>query len=136
MSNQITQKYRNIPLTRTEQILIDLVNTIESSFGDFNINIEQLDINTDELEGFAEESRDYLASIDSKIVAELKSNKWKLENEANDLVQTFNYADAGTADERVTSIVYSSVLLGLTVTETFAYAGGTGTYRVSTITLS
>ena len=60
----------------------------------------------------------------------------RLKNEANDLVKTFTYLDAGAADERVSTIVYSSVSLGLSVTETFVYAGSAGSYRVSTITLS
>lgn len=50
---------------------------------------------------------------------------------ADDLTQTFNYADAGTADERVTAIVSSSTSVGKTVTETLSYAGSSGNYRVS-----
>lgn len=58
--------------------------------------------------------------------------------EANDLKLTFTYLDAGLADERVSTIVYSSMLDVVTpdVTKTFLYAGGPGTYRVDTITLS
>ena len=63
-------------------------------------------------------------------------NIQRLKSEANDLVKTFTYLDAGAADERVSTIVYSSASLGLSVTETFVYAGSAGSYRVSTITLS
>jgi hypothetical protein len=50
--------------------------------------------------------------------------------------------DAGTADERVSTIVYSSATALAdspsipSVTETFVWAGSSGAYRVSTITLS
>lgn len=55
-------------------------------------------------------------------------------NEANDLVKTYTYLDAWAADERVSTVVYSSASLALTVTETFTYAWTAGSYRVSTIT--
>tara|TARA_R110000765_G_scaffold5492_7_gene17258 strand:- start:539 stop:898 length:360 start_codon:yes stop_codon:yes gene_type:complete len=57
---------------------------------------------------------------------------------ANDLKLTFTYLDPGTDDERVSIIVYSSILDVVTpdVTKTFLYVGGPGTYRVDTITLS
>ena len=67
-----------------------------------------------------------------------KSNLNKLKNQANDLVKDLTYADANdTALRRVTSIVYSSASLGLTVTETFTYTLSTaGDYYVTQITLS
>jgi len=43
---------------------------------------------------------------------------------------------AGTANERVSTIVHSSASLGLSYTETFVYAGSAGAYRISTITRS
>ncbi len=66
------------------------------------------------------------------------SNFEKLKNEANDLITALNYADPNdTALRKVTNIVYSSVLLGLTVTETFGYTlSGAGDYYVTEITLS
>ncbi len=48
----------------------------------------------------------------------------------------FTYLDAGGADERVSTIVYSSVTLGLSVTQTFTYAGSSPNYRIDSITLS
>lgn len=69
-------------------------------------------------------------------VSVIQSNLSKLKQEANDLVKTFTYLDAGLADERVSTIVYSSIALALTVTKTFVYAGSTPNFRVSTITLS
>lgn len=67
-----------------------------------------------------------------------KSNLQKLEIQANDLVQDFTYADPNDpALRRVTSIVYSSVSLGITVTETFTYTlSGAGDYYVTKIELS
>jgi hypothetical protein len=69
-------------------------------------------------------------------VSVLQSDLIKLEQEANDLVKTFSYLDAGLPDERVSTIVYSSIVLALTVTKTFVYAGSSPNFRVSTITLS
>ena len=68
-------------------------------------------------------------------VSLLQSNLVKMEQEAADLVKTFAYLDEGLADERVSTIIYTSTALALSVTKTFVYAGGAGTYRVSTITL-
>ena len=49
---------------------------------------------------------------------------------ANDLTKTFNYADAGTPDERIISIHYQSVAMNASFTETYAYSGASGSYRV------
>lgn len=65
-----------------------------------------------------------------------KSNFQKLKTEANDLNKAFTFLDAGTSDERPSTIVYSSVALGLTVTKTFTWAGAAGAYYVNTIILS
>ena len=65
-----------------------------------------------------------------------QSTLQKLETQANDLVTTFTWLDGGTTDQRPSTIVYTSVQLGLTVTKTFTYLGGAGTYHVSTITLA
>jgi len=65
-----------------------------------------------------------------------KSNYSKLLNQANDLVQTYTWLDGRGADQRISTIVYSSAALSLTVTETFTYNGGAGTYHVATSTLS
>lgn len=55
---------------------------------------------------------------------------------ATDLNKVFTYLDAGTDDERVNTIVYSSVSEGLSFTETFTWAGVPGAYRVDTIITS
>ncbi len=65
-----------------------------------------------------------------------KSNLQKLKTEANDLNKAFTFLDAGTSDERPSTIIYSSVALGLTVTKTFTWAGAAGAYYVNTIILS
>jgi hypothetical protein len=81
--------------------------------------------------GDADQIADYLADIAAN------SSKYnQLINQANDLVKTYTYLDAGTSDQRISTVVYSSVALGISATETFAYAGSTGSYRVSSITLS
>jgi hypothetical protein len=66
------------------------------------------------------------------------SAQQELLNQANDLVQDFTYADPNdSALRRVTSIVYSSASLGITVTETFTYTlSGAGDYYVTKIELS
>jgi len=83
-----------------------------------------------------------LTTIDTNIadieVLLAKGNLQILEQEATDLVKTFAYLDAGAADERVSTIIYTSPVdfPAITVTKTFVYAGIAGAYRVSTITLS
>ncbi len=67
----------------------------------------------------------------------LKSNLEKLKTEANDLVETYTYLDPGVPlDRRISTIVYSSVTLGLSVTETFGYAGAPGDFYVISSTLT
>ena len=59
-----------------------------------------------------------------------------IQNE-EDYTRTFTYLDAGTDDERVDTITYSSVTAGApSVRDTYAYAGIAGAYRISTITRS
>lgn len=55
---------------------------------------------------------------------------------ADDLEIDYTYLDAGGADERIQTITYTSSALGVTVTETFTYAGSPGSYRVTNITRS
>ena len=70
-------------------------------------------------------------------INEFKSNLQTLISEADDLVKTFSYLDAGDpTNRRVELIVYSSATLGITVRETFTYAGSVGDYYVQDITLS
>ena len=74
-----------------------------------------------------------LANVQSLLA---KSNLYKMQTEANDLVETYTWLDGGAADQRINTIVYSSAALALSVTETFTYNGGAGTYHVATSTLS
>jgi len=64
------------------------------------------------------------------------SNFQILKTQADDLVIKHTWLSGGTSDQRIDTIVYSSVTLGLTVTKTFTYYGGAGTYHVDQITLS
>jgi hypothetical protein len=75
-------------------------------------------------------------SVDTINVDVARNDLETLKNEASDYNRAFTYADAGTADERVTLITHSSVALGLTVTETFTYAGAPGGYYVTNIVLA
>lgn len=82
-----------------------------------------------------------LTSIDTAVTAIegllAKSNLYTLQTEADDLVETYSYLDAGdSTNRRINTIVYSSVALGISVTETFAYGGGAGDYYVTSSTLS
>lgn len=90
------------------------------------VTTDQINLNTDTLE----------ASNDAIQANTNRSNLKRLKDEANDLIKTFSYLDAGLDDERISTIVYSSVVLSLTVTETLVYAGISPKFRVSTITLS
>lgn len=65
-----------------------------------------------------------------------KSNFKKITEEANDAIETYTFFDPGTSDERPNTIVYSSVALGLTVTETYVWAGSSPNFYISTKTLS
>ena len=66
----------------------------------------------------------------------VKGDLTKLLTEADDLVHTYTWLDGGAADQRISTIVYSSAVLSLSVTETFTYNGAAGTYHVATSTLS
>lgn len=48
-----------------------------------------------------------------------------------DLIKTVNYADVGTEDERVISVVFKSVSLGIIFTDTHSYVGSAGAYRIA-----
>jgi hypothetical protein len=55
---------------------------------------------------------------------------------AADRVDTYTYLDAGTADERLSTIVHTSASLALGYTETVAHAGAPGAYRIASVTRS
>ena len=74
-----------------------------------------------------------LTSIEANTV---KGDLTKLLTEADDLVHTYTWLDGGAADQRISTVVYSSTALALSVTETFTYNGAAGTYHVATSTLS
>ena len=66
-----------------------------------------------------------------------KSDLHKMQTEANDLVATYTYLDpADPVDRRISTIVYSSAALALSVTDTFLYAGIAGDFYVTSSTLS
>jgi hypothetical protein len=51
-------------------------------------------------------------------------------------VTSFTYLDAGTVNERISTLTKSSASLGLSYVDTFTYAGTPGFYRVTNITRS
>ena len=53
---------------------------------------------------------------------------------APDLVTTFTYSDPGGATQRIATAVYSSASVGHTVTDTYAYAGTTPNFYLTSIT--
>lgn len=55
---------------------------------------------------------------------------------APDLAISYTYLDAGTADERINTITYSSTSLAISGTETYTYEGVAGAYRVASIARS
>jgi hypothetical protein len=59
---------------------------------------------------------------------------WEKLQSAPDLAQSFTYLSAGTADERVQTVTYSSTTLGISIVETYTYGGSEGNYRVTGIT--
>lgn len=66
-----------------------------------------------------------------------RGNLARLKETANDLQEVYTYLDsADPENRRISTITYSSVLLTLTVTETFSYAGSAGDYYVISSTLS
>lgn len=50
---------------------------------------------------------------------------------ASDLNTAYTYLDAGTIDQRVATITYSSASVGESVRDTFSYAGSSGGYYVT-----
>lgn len=52
---------------------------------------------------------------------------------ADDLAIAYTYLDAGTADQRIATVTYSSAAVGESFRETFTYAGSAGAYYVVNI---
>ena len=53
---------------------------------------------------------------------------------ADDYLKTLNYLDAADAvNRRINTVVHSSALLGLTVTDTYTWAGAAGDYYLQSI---
>lgn len=127
--------------SRTDEFLRVLIESnanIADAIGGLALEVtaEAINLNTDTLETSNDAIQAAVESIDTKTSA--KSDLHTLETSATDLVKTFAYLDAGAADERVSTITYTSPFdfPAITVVKTFVYAGSAGAYRVSTITLS
>jgi hypothetical protein len=65
-----------------------------------------------------------------------RNNKQIILENWKDATINYNYADAWTSNERVSSIVYSSEKLWLTATETFTYSDVSWKKVLQSITLS
>lgn len=61
----------------------------------------------------------------------LPNSKWFRLQNADDLAIAITYLDAGTADERINTITYSSASLVISVLDTYSYAGTAGLYRLT-----
>ena len=67
----------------------------------------------------------------------LAQSFYLLVQNAEDMTKTVSYIDAGDINnERISSIIISSVSIGATFTDTYSYAGTVGNYRVTGITRS
>jgi hypothetical protein len=55
---------------------------------------------------------------------------------AADLVESYTYLDAGTANQRIATATYASTTADSTVLETFNYAGSIGAYYLTSKTRS
>ena len=131
-------------LTKLQEINVELeaINTDTDKLGAIETNTDRLaaiETNTDRLAAI-ETNTDRLAAIETNTAAieanTDTSNYTKLLTQANDLVQAYTWLDGGTADQRVSTIIYSSTALALTVTETFSYILVSGSYLVASSTLS
>jgi len=112
-----------------------LITTIDAVLDAIKLDTANLDValSTRASEATLSTISGNVSDIEALLV---KSNLYKMKTEANDLVETYTWLNGGTADQRVSTIVYSSTALALSVTETFTYNGGAGTYHVATSTLS
>jgi hypothetical protein len=55
---------------------------------------------------------------------------------ASDAHIAISYLNQGTADERISTVVFSSASLSQTITLTLGYTGSSGSYSVSTVQYS
>lgn len=84
------------------------------------------------------DSTEYLKEIAENTSHSNSNNKaseslyFQVQN-ASDLIKTFNYADAGTPDERITSITSASSSVEANFTDTYIYSGTSGSYRITRI---
>lgn len=82
-------------------------------------------------------NNEYFDNASTAVISLTKSKLETLKTEANDLVTTISYLNAADpVNRRVDTIVYSSVILGLSATETYAYGGAAGDYYITSITVS
>lgn len=76
---------------------------------------------------------DIKESVDALSQA-LGASAVNLLDQAEDLVQSFTYLDAGTLNQRISTATYSSNALDVSRVDTYVYAGTIGNYRLQTIT--
>ena len=71
-------------------------------------------------------------------VLDIEISKTDIEKikQASDYSKALTYLDAGTDDERVSTIVHSSTSLSLSKTETFTWTESNGIYRLTNVALS
>lgn len=64
----------------------------------------------------------------------LGSNNAQAVLNAPDLVTAYTYADPGTANQRITQVVYESASVDYRVTDVFAYSGSAPNFYLTTVT--
>lgn len=91
------------------------------SIGDFNTPANTLKINTD-------------GSLNINNIS--AKTKFEILEKAEDTVTTYTFLDAGTSDERISTIVLNSATLSLTATKTYVWSGTSPNFYISTKTHS
>lgn len=71
--------------------------------------------------------------VDSLVTSSGANNAQAVLN-APDLVTAYTYADAGTVNQRITQVVYESVLADYRVTDSFTYGGSAPNFFLTTVT--
>lgn len=71
-------------------------------------------------------------SVDALTAAQGATNAQSVLS-SDDLEQAFTYLDAGTANQRIATVTYTSDDAGLEVLDTYTYAGSSGAYYLTTI---
>lgn len=114
------------------------VNIVEADGMAINVTAGDIDIHTSHTGANPDSMQvgDGTNILDVTALNNSLATAWLELQGADDLVATYTFLDAGTADERVSTIVYTSATLGTSATETYVWSGASPNYYLSTITRS